>query len=661
MHRRTLAHAAGIAGLAALAALPFAPTVFGGEDTMGGGRAGGLDEERAPVDVAMELDFLIQDAWTQEGLEATRLCTDEEYVRRAYLDVIGTIPSADQVRAFVKDDTPGKRAKLVDRLLATPGYARHFTNLWGRVLVGQADVGGNNREYIPALFRTWFETQLVNERPYGEIVTEIVTASGTVYENAPVNFSGRRDHSVTDIAGATSKAFLGVQIQCAQCHDHPYEEISQADFNGMAAFWARTIGIPKEIDYSILGPAAVARAEASEQRYYDDALKAGKSEAEARNIATRRGVRRSRDVKDLETQPRYTTAAANSPRGKAMLKRALRNVPEEIINASPKFLKGATFDGTTAPTRRAALAEWIVDTDNPYTAPALANRYWGWLLGRGFVHPVDDFSSVNIPSVPEALKLLARDTADHEFDLKRLVRIITATRSYQLSTATPERTELADEFFAAGPLKELSPQQTFDSIQIAMGVVKDGTKMSGLSDTTPSSIDMGGRGGMMMGANPTEMSRAERVLRRAATRFFLTFDDDEAEESESFTGTVPQGLFLMNSETINSLLVSPRVSVVAAVLSNVDSDRDRIRHFFLRTLSREPTSQELRRLTGFVKSAEAVKEETPVPRKAPGETDSKKKRKKKQDRRRGGESKRHAAYADVFWALLSSSEFGTNH
>ena len=647
MARSLLLRVAAACALSLVITAPFALTGLALEDAT---RDGPVVEDaaRTPSDVAMELDFLIAEAWRTEGLEPTGRCTDEEFVRRAFLDIAGAIPTPAQARQFVSDDEPTKRQLLVDALLASPGYARHFTNRWAQVLVGQGTGGNNGREFVPGLFRVWLEKQLTADRPWGEIVTELIAASGTVYDSPPVNFGGRRDHSATDMAGATSKAFLGVQIQCAQCHDHPYETITQADFNSFAAFWAYTYGLPKEIDYGILGPRAAERAE---QRYRDDVatyVKQGKTRIEAEQMASRRR-QRSQDIRDWESQPE-----ARNPRvARGMLARNKKRLGE-IAETEPRFLLGATYEDVEGQTRRGALAAWIVDPQNPYTAPALANRYWGWLLGRGFVHPVDDFSSVNIPSVPAALRLLAEDTADHRFDLKRLIRVITRTNAYQLSTRTPERTPLADEFFAAGPLKELTPQEAFDSLQIALGVSRDATQMSGITGVVPASIDMSGSGGMMMAGGADELSRAERLLQGAARSYFQTFDDDEGGDSEAFTGTVPQGLFLLNGAVVNNLLVQPRVSVVPGIVDRLDKESDRIRDLYLRTLSREPTKDEVRRLVHFVKTAETTEQAVAV-------TDAKTGRKTMQRGRRTGELRTHAAYADVLWALLSTSEFATNH
>lgn len=593
----------------------------------------------SPADVARALDRILAETWKKEGLTPNKLCTDEEFVRRVHFDIIGTPPTALQVDEFLKDSSPKKREKLVDTLLASPGYARHFANLWAEVLVG-VGTGDNNRDYVPSVLMPWLERQIAQNRPWGEVVYELVAASGSPYVNAPVNFSARLAFSPTDLAGITSRAFLGVQIQCAQCHDHPYEDISQADFNGFAAFWGRIRLRPADIPYEMFGPRAVEAEQRRMERDVEAAMKTGIPESEAKILAERK-KQRTKDLSDLP--------------GDVKLPKALQEGRQKLLGEAsktlPKFLHGDVYADAKGETRREGLARWIISPTNPYTPRALANRYWGWFFGRGIVHPVDDFSSVNIPSAPAALDLLAKDTADHGYDPRRLIRAITATRAYQTSTASRERSSKSVEFFAAGPLKTLSPQQSFDALNVALGVVPDGRSMT-FSAAPISAVEMeAGRPGMrameMTGdeASSAAETRARQVLNQAAQSFFRTFDDEEGGGGADFEGTVPQGLFLLNSQVVNGLLSNPRVSILPKVLAEHREDRDRIRHLFLRTLAREPRNDEMERFVTYVRQAGG------------GTT----KASKKGQRSRLNEEAATAPYADVLWVLVSSSEFGSNH
>lgn len=637
-----------ILGAAAVAAAGTAFTAAWADDELPTKRDGtthaapGTDQ---PVEmVARAVDLFVEEAWKAVGITPAPAADDETYVRRVYLDLVGVVPNPEQVLAFAKDKDPAKREKLVDALLESPGSARHFANLWGEVLVGQGS-NDNNREYNAPMFMNWLEDRLRHQASFDSIVRDCLTADGTFWENPAVNYAARRDHSPSELAGAVSKHFLGVQIQCAQCHDHPYEEITQQDFQSFSAFWARVTLAPERIPYEKLNPQVAKRY----QERFDEQVRKLVSE---QGLTQAEAERRSQGIFPRSRRVGEIQGGSRLSRGEA---RRFEKQAGELATVKPKFLSAATYEDPAGATRRAALADWIVDPGNPYTARALANRYWGWLLGRGLVEPVDDFSSVNIPSIPGALSVLADDTAEHGFDLRRLVRVITRTRAYRLASDRGERPAKAQEFFAVGPLKPLGPQQTFDSLQVALGLVADGTALSGIDDGVPSAVEMGGGPDMMAGE---EESRNRRLLRGAARSFFQTFDDDEGGESRDFGGTIPQGLFLMNSQVVNGMLTNPQVSVVPRVVSAYDNETDRIRHLFLRTLSREPTQNEIRRFVAFVKS---------TPRNDASETDAEgpddggRKRGLRRPRRLAREDRTHAAYADVLWTLLSSSEFGTNH
>jgi hypothetical protein len=644
----TLRQGFASAGLAVLL-VAVAPAARGGED-LEAARArrraaadAGLRDHR---EIAKEIDAALAQAWKDEGLSPTARCTDEEFVRRIHLDLVGTIPSAEQVDAFLDDARFEKREKLVETLLASPGYARHFADLWSEVLVGS---GGNDkdRDFAPAIFRPWLEKELAARTPYQALVQELLTATGSPYSNPAVNFYGRSNFTATDLAGRTSQAFLGVKIQCAQCHDHPYEDIKQKDFQGMAAFFARMTLRPAEIPYEMFGDAAIKRQERRDEERVRDLMKNDKNLTEE---AARLQVRRMRPK---TTEVGEISGEAQFPRRLRENAQRLERISAEVAGTTPRFLHSVEYRDAPGATRRKALADWIANPANDYTSRALANRYWGWLLGRGFVQPVDDFSSVNIPSVPAALEILAKDAAQSGFDFDRLVRVITATKAYQLSSASAKRDAKAREFFAVGPLKQFSPQQTFDSLQVALGVVADPTQMSDVDGSAPSAIEMeGGRYGQMAMDSGESKDPAKVMLGLAARSFFQTFEDDEGGGVTSFEGTIPQGLFLLNSRVVNGLLTNPQISVIPSLLDAkaFPDEKARIRRLFLRTLSRAPNEKEMARFLAFVR----------LP--APGASaTSSGGRNDKRSRRGPPEAGAAAPYADVLWALVSSSEFATNH
>ncbi len=631
-----------LAGFAALAAVAFSGAARGGDDPDPARVLRDGAEMRDANDVSKEIDAALAAAWKTEGLVPTPRCGDDDYVRRVYLDLVGTIPSAAQVEAFLDDPRPDKRELLVTALLKTPGYSRHFADLWSEVLVG---AGGTekDKDFAPGIFRPWIEKELAARRPYPQLIASILTADGNPYSNPPVNFFGRRAFTATDLAGGVSKAFLGVQIQCAQCHDHPYEDIRQKDFQGMAAFFARMTLRPADIPYDLFGDRAVKRLEEREEKMVQDAIKNGMTEAEAR-ADVRRKRPKTVEVGELK-------GGARLPKRLVENEKRLEKIPAEVASSSPKFLHSVVYDDAAGGSRRAALASWIANPANPYTARALANRYWGWLMGRGIVNPVDDFSSVNIASVPAALEILTKDTAESGFDFDRLVRVITQTKAYQLSSASAKRDARARDFFSVGPLKQFSPQQTFDSMQVALGIVDDPTLMTDVDGGAPSAIEMeGGRYGQMGMGDEETKDRTKLMMTGAARSFFQTFDDDEGGGSTAFEGTVPQGLFLMNSQAVNGMLTNPAISVIPEILKAHDTDRARIRHLFVRTLARTPTEKEMSRFSQFVKTAGPT-----------GAAPTGGKKGARAAPRGRPEDAQASPYADLLWALVSSSEFGTNH
>jgi len=393
-----LAGALALGGAAALLAGTRAGALAGDGATSDRRRA-----EQTPAQVAAELDALLAAAWEAEGLVPTGPAGDEEVVRRLYLDLVGTIPTAPQVERFLADRAPGKRERLVEELLATPGFARHMANRWADVLVGHGEAD-KRREFVAGIFRPWLERQLADRRPWGEVVTEMLTATGTVYESPPLNYLGRRDHDATDLAGAVSKAFLGVQIQCAQCHDHPYKaEWKQKDFWRVAAFFARV---------------------------------------EPRNDQMR-------------------SSLGESERGEVRIP-APPGQQGELVE--PRFITGESIDPDEGTFRRDELARILTSAKNPWFVRATVTRVWSFFFDATFTDP-DDLSR---PRHEELLSILERDFRASGYDMRRLCEVILRTRAYQLTSTGPADTKDAQvELYARSRLRPLLPEQLWNSFSLA--------------------------------------------------------------------------------------------------------------------------------------------------------------------------------------------------
>ena len=339
------------------------------------------------------------------SIEPSEICTDSEFVRRAYLDVCGVLPSADEVKSFLADKAGDKRAKLVDTLLDRPEYADFWTLKWSDVLRSTRKTIQVKGTYV---FRTWMHGHLERNTPFDEIVRELIASNGSTYSNPPANYY-RIAREPTALAETTAQLFFGVRLQCAKCHNHPYERWTQDDYYSMAAWFARVKQKPD---------------------YLDAGDKQKKDGAEF--------IYASRDGE--VSQPRT---------GKTM---------------APKFLGGAVPTVQANRDRRDVLAARMTSSDYQFVAKSIVNRVWFHLLGRGVVDPVDDFRDSNPSANDELLDALAKDFTAHKFDLKHLIRTIALSRTYQLSAQANAFNKDDAKYFSHAVTKLLGAEQLFDAI-----------------------------------------------------------------------------------------------------------------------------------------------------------------------------------------------------
>ncbi len=333
------------------------------------------------------------------------LCSDADFVRRAYLDVCGILPTPDDVKKFLADKDPNKRAKLIDSLLERPEYADFWTLKW-------SDVLRSNRKTIQIkgihVFQTWLRDHIVENKPFDGMVREIITSSGSTFANPPANYY-RIARDPQNLAETTAQLFFGIRMQCAKCHNHPFERWTQDDYYSMAAFFAR---VKQKKDPMEAGPTP--QIPGAEIIYSE----------------------RSGEV----TQPRT---------GKTM---------------QPKFMGGPLANVLPGTDRRDSLAVWMTSAENPFFAKSTVNRIWYHLMGRGIVDPVDDFRDSNPSANDELLDALAKDFAAHKFDVKYLIRTIMLSRTYQLSAQANELNKDDNKYFSHAVTKLLTAEQLLDAI-----------------------------------------------------------------------------------------------------------------------------------------------------------------------------------------------------
>lgn len=374
------------------------------------------------------LDGLLRDAWAKAGETPAARADDATFLRRAYVDIVGTVPPVDVTRRFLADRTPDKRQRLVDALLADPAYAVHWMNYWDDVLMGR-DVRANAVDRIA--FRRWLHARFAENAPWDRVVRDLVAATGENGDggrkirgpmfgpppeadddpsvNGAVNWTLKFEQTPQDLGGSAARTFLGVQIQCAQCHDHKTEAWKQDDF-----------------------------------RRFSNAFFHVKAEPVDRG--PKGNVRRVEVVDFPVAAPRFAKNPELSP----------------IVHAKATALDGTDLDKGVG--TRKALAAWMTSKQNPWFAKAYVNRMWGHFLGRGFYDPVDDMRASNPPVAPEILDRLAADFAAHGFDARWLVRTICATEAYQLAAGK------GSDLWARFHLVPLGPEELLNAVVRVTGL-----------------------------------------------------------------------------------------------------------------------------------------------------------------------------------------------
>jgi hypothetical protein len=383
------------------------------------------------------IDAELQKAWQREKVTAAPHGDDAAFVRRVYLDLVGTIPTYEETRSFLDDVDPNKRAKLVDRLLDDPRFATQQADVWDLALFGRHPNGGDATRKRDG-FKKWLAGQFAMDVPYDQWVKALLLAEEEGPELYYVQFRGQPE----DATVAVSRIFLGTQLQCARCHDHPYEPWSQRDFYGMAGFFVRLVVV--------------------------DGGKKGFKIAEKSTGE----VLFTGSVKEQKPGQKGEPVRPKLLGGAELDEPAVPKGFKEPAFVPDKELPKPLFS------RKAKLAEWVTAADNPYFARAVANRVWAQFLGRGLVHPVDDLTKRNKASHPELLDALTKYVIDHKFDLKSLIRELVNSDAYQLASTGPGK-EALPKWFERARVRPLTAEELLASLTTATMFPKDGWKNSG--------------------------------------------------------------------------------------------------------------------------------------------------------------------------------------
>lgn len=513
----------------------------------------------APVDTVPQsrnfIDDLVFANLRELGIPPSPVCDDATFLRRVSLDIAGRLPTLEESTAFLASTAPDRREQAIEVLLASPDYADFFAGKWTALLKNRRDDASDITSNFA--FHAWVRDSFLANKPYNQFVRELLAATGTVIANPPVAWY-KRVREPKQQQEDVAQLFLGVRMQCAQCHHHPFERWSQDDYYGLTAFFSQV----------------------------------------GRKPTGTRG-------EDMIFHKRGIATAAN-PRTTSLLKPAPLGTPIPPI----------------APDEdpRLKLADWMSSPDNPFFAKALVNRYWKHFLRRGLIEPEDDIRDSNPPSNPELLAALERHFISTNFDLRELIRTITRSHTYQLSSSPNQHNQSDEQNYSRWQPRRLQAEVLLDSIDDVA-----------LSRTDFPNLPPGTRAIALPDNSYNQSAPFLRVFGRPQNESVC-----ECERTQS--SSLAQSLHLMNAGDIRSKLAGGghRADLLAKAQTPVE---DRIRELYLRAFSRQPQPAELQTAVEFITAPQTdAAGNTIEPVRAAQE-----------------------AFQDLIWALINTREFQFNH
>lgn len=479
--------------------------------------------------MSARIDALIDERLDADAITPAPQSTDAEFVRRVYLDLNGRIPNSTEVRTFLSDGSPDKRSVLVDELLQRPEYARHLQNWLDTMLMRRLP----QKHVKVAQWQSFLRSALNENQPWDKIVRTILSSDGAdAKQRGAARFYLDRNGEVNEITRDIARVFLGADLECAQCHDHPeIGDYLQSDFHGIAAYLSRSFVFTGKDKKAIF---------------------AEKAEGEVK----------FKSVFDSEAEE--SIAKPHIFRGMLLEEVSLKKgeeykvKPAKNVRPIPKF------------SRRAFLADAITNEENPRFSRNIANRVWALLLGRGIIDPIDRDHSDNPPSHPKLLDLLARQMVEHQYDLKWLIRSIVLSETYQRSSRLDDPTaEVPPDRFAQFPLKPMTPEQFAWSVLEATGRTEQERQA--------------------LGEKLTEASLHKKLVGHE-NRFVKLFGGLPGEPPLNYESTMSQVLFLANDKLVVGLLPPSKANLTGRLLSlPADNPQAIVDELFLNVLSRPAT------------------------------------------------------------------------
>tara|TARA_R110002095_G_scaffold195914_2_gene174647 strand:+ start:14676 stop:16322 length:1647 start_codon:yes stop_codon:yes gene_type:complete len=370
----------------------------------------------------------IRQGWEDNEVEASPVATDEEWLRRVYLDIIGQIPSGETVEKFVKDSDTAKRSKVIDELLEDPAYVHNFTNVWTNLLIGRNTPRRVSRNGMQKFLREAF----AKNRPWDEIVQDLVTAEGHFEENGAVNYllaQMQDNDEAVQVTASTTRLFLGIQVQCTQCHNHPFNDWKQNQFWEYNSFFRQM----------------------------------------------RRINHRKTDPKTGRQVDDYSEVVSTGFNGPVYFEKR-----SGLMQVAYPIFEDVKVDPEGGVERRKEFSKLIVQGEKPLIAQAIVNRMWGYFIGYGFTRPVDDMGPHNPASHPELLNRMAEELVKKKYDLKQLARWICNSEAYNLTSQFGRKNEIDSPERGETPLfshmyvKNMTAEQLYDSLIVATSAHKSG-------------------------------------------------------------------------------------------------------------------------------------------------------------------------------------------
>lgn len=478
----------------------------------------------------------VREVWKEYNLQPSQPASDHEWCRRVYLDIIGRIPSVNELKEFVADKTADKKAKLVDKLLYdeayTEEYARNWTTIWTNILIGRAGGTGEDDMTSRPGMQKYVRDAFARNKPYDKFVYELVSATGTTVPGSPkfngaANFLAAKLEEDASLATAkTSQTFLGLQVQCTQCHNHPFNEWKQEKYWEMNSFFRQT-------------------------------------------VALRSFTQGTDDVRLVELANQDYAGESGDP-SEADVFYDLRNQEKKV--AYPVFVDGTAISKSgyvDEVNRRDELAKMVIKSD--YLGKTISNRMWSHFLGYGFTKPIDDLGPHNPATHPALLDFLGQEFVKSSHNLKELMKWIALSEAYSLSSEITTANKVDDPLLGETPkfthfyLRQMSAEQLYESLIVATRAEKT-------------------RG---------TFEEQEKAKTEWLAQFITAFGNDEGGEATTFNGTIPQALMMMNGDLIKKATDYSQGSFLNTIVNSSLGAQQQIDYLAMAALSRPANRSEV--------------------------------------------------------------------